>query len=117
MTLARPVPIMVPATPKNEATAAADTAASALAATWTGLSCSRLAGSGVPSVVGVLPVRRVLWVLWVLWGLWVLGRCWVRSVFGRGAVMSSDGSGVARTRQGHGSPRPAAPPDRVCPAR
>src|SRR4051795_8367723 len=91
MTLARPVPIMVPATPKNEATTAADTAASALAATWTGLSCSRLAGSVVPSVVGVLPVRRVLW---------VLGRCWVRSVFGRGAVMSSDGSGVARTRQG-----------------
>jgi hypothetical protein len=38
MTLARAAPIRVPATPKNEATTAADTAASALPATCAALS-------------------------------------------------------------------------------
>src|SRR3954452_14105195 len=37
MTLARAAPIRVPATPKNEATTAEDTAARALAATWAAL--------------------------------------------------------------------------------
>src|SRR4051812_19984184 len=55
----------VPATPKNEATTAADTAASALAATGTGLSGARWGGS--PALSGG--------------GFWV-----------RGAVMSSEGS-------------------------
>jgi hypothetical protein len=38
MTLASAAPIRVPATPKNEATTAEDTAARALAATWAALS-------------------------------------------------------------------------------
>src|SRR5947209_7639090 len=46
MTLATAAPITVPATPKNEATTAADAAARALAAICTGLSWGRFAGGG-----------------------------------------------------------------------
>src|SRR4051794_33467719 len=49
MTLARAAPISVPATPKNEATTAEETAASALAAIWTGLSWVRGAPVEGPS--------------------------------------------------------------------
>src|SRR4051794_11568593 len=45
ITLASAAPIRVPATPKNDAATAEDTAASALAATWTGLSCVRFGAS------------------------------------------------------------------------
>jgi hypothetical protein len=46
MTLARAAPISVPATPKNEATTAEDTAANALAATWAALSEAFFGSSG-----------------------------------------------------------------------
>jgi len=46
MTLARAAPISVPATPKNEATTAEDTAASALAATCAALSAAFFGSSG-----------------------------------------------------------------------
>src|SRR4051794_22009658 len=49
MTLARAAPISVPATPKNEATTAEETAASALAASSTGLSWVRVAPVEGPS--------------------------------------------------------------------
>jgi hypothetical protein len=46
ITLARAAPISVPATPKNEATTADDTAARALAATWAALSEAFFGSSG-----------------------------------------------------------------------
>jgi hypothetical protein len=50
ITLASPAPMSVPAKPKNEATTAADTAASALAATWTRLRAAR--GGSSAGVLG-----------------------------------------------------------------
>jgi hypothetical protein len=53
MTLARAAPISVPATPKNEATTAEDTAARALAATWAALSPAFFGSSGGRTAVSV----------------------------------------------------------------
>jgi hypothetical protein len=57
ITLARAAPIKVPATPKKDAATAEDTAARALAATCTGLSCVRFGGSADSSAVTVVWVR------------------------------------------------------------
>src|SRR3954468_5336729 len=57
ITLASAAPIRVPATPKNDAATAEDTAASALAATWTGLSCVRFGASVKLSGRTVVSVR------------------------------------------------------------
>jgi hypothetical protein len=57
ITLARAAPIKVPAMPKNEATTAEDTAARALAATCTALSCVRFGSSAELSDRTVVSVR------------------------------------------------------------
>jgi hypothetical protein len=57
MTLASAAPIKVPATPKNEATTAEDTAARALAATCPALSCERFGCSAELSDRTVVSVR------------------------------------------------------------
>src|SRR3954471_9701784 len=57
ITLASAAPIRVPATPKNDAATAEDTAASALAATCTGLSCVRFGASVELSGRTVVSVR------------------------------------------------------------
>jgi hypothetical protein len=70
--LASAAPISVPATPKNDSSTAEDTAASALAATWTGL---RPMPRGLASISSIVAVVVVL----------VVGV--------RGEVMGSGGSG------------------------
>jgi len=74
--LASAAPISVPATPKNDSRTAEDTAASALAATWTGL---RPMPRGLASISSIVAVVVVLMVL-------VVGV--------RGEVMGSGGSGT-----------------------
>src|SRR4051812_21612952 len=87
--LASAAPISVPATPKNDSRTAEDTAASALAATWTGL---RPMPRGLASISSIVAVVVVLMVL-------VVGV--------RGEVMGSGGSGTdggKRLLPGWGAP-------------